>query len=67
MLKQHVYGAGADAKPSRRSRVKNSRRRSTTYSATYVAGLKARNRIYLAILAVKAIVIVLLSIGGSCE
>lgn len=67
MMKKFVYPAGASAKQSRRSKANRSIRQSTTYSATYVAALKARNRIYLAIVLIKAVAIILLAMGGYCE
>ena len=66
MLKQHVYSAG-NAKTSRRKRVKRAIRQPATYTAAYVKALKTHNRIYLAIMTVKAIAIILLAMGGYCE
>lgn len=66
MLNHHVYRAGVSAGPKKNGRTeKRSIRRSTGYSAKYVEGLKARNRIYLAIIVTKALALCILSIYGT--
>ena len=68
-MDEHVSIVIEDVRVKRHSRPESRSKagRSTGYSAKYVAGLRVRNRIYSALLVVKAMAILIMMLGGHCE